>query len=305
MKTIVAATDMSANSRPALRFAIRLAAAMNARLLVVHVHYVLRASMWTDGQYQFYQHKTIQVLSNELDAFVKSLRYKLATGPIMIATALYHHLDIVSGIMEFSRQKGADYICVGTHGAGLAGRLIGTNAARLISHSKIPVLSIPATYRQRNFSSVLYATDMVNCEAELEQVVSFAKPLGLTLNLLHLYHAYELPPDKEIIEQSLERKVGYRVNVHYVPRNPDRSLLDDINAALSEFRPWVLAMFTKQDRDFMERIIASSATRQYAFISRLPLLSFAKATALAPEKSSGKKRAIKPVHAELMLNSGR
>jgi hypothetical protein len=38
----------------------------------------------------------------------------------------------------------------------------------------------------------------------------------------------------------------------------------------------MLAMFTNQERDFLDRIISSSSTKDYAFLSRLPLLSFAK-----------------------------
>lgn len=276
MKTIVAATDMSVKSRPALRFALRLALAMNARLKIVHVHYVMRASTWADRVYQSYQSRAIEQLSNELNGFVKDVEQDVKLKPEMMDLAIFHHLNTVDGILEYAERNGADYICVGTHGAGLFSRLIGSNTARLIGQSTIPVLSIPATYRQHDFSNVVYATDMTNVDAELHQVVEFAKELQANIDLLHLYYAYEPVPDVEITQQTFAKRTGYKVQVHYVPRDPESSVLDNIDAAMGKLRPSVLAMFIDQDRDFVDRLLSSSITREYTYFTKVPLLSFAK-----------------------------
>jgi nucleotide-binding universal stress UspA family protein len=288
MNTIIAATDMSANSRPALRYALQLAATINAKLHIVNVYNVLRASMWTDAQYEFYRTKTQQVLTNELEAFVKSVRPDCNHVPINYETALYHHLDTVKGIIEYARQQQAKYICVGTHGAGMIAKLMGTITEKLIRQSEIPVIALPAAYRQRKITTVLYASDMSDYEEELEQVVEFARPLGATVSLLHLYYAFEFKPDKELMEQSLKQKFRYKINVHYWPRNPKLNLTEDIRHHLKSLNPSVLAMFTNQEQDFLERLIAGSSTQHYSLISKVPLLSFAKRTSQLSRKQQEK-----------------
>lgn len=289
MKTIIAATDMSANSRPALRFALQLAATMNAKLFIVNVYHVLRASMWTDAQYEFYRNKTQQVLMNELETFVKSVRPQNNYVAINYESELFHHLDTVDGIIEYAREKHAVYICAGTHGAGVLAKLIGTNTARLISHSEIPVIAVPGTFRQRRISRVLYASDMSDYNAELQKVLEFVRPLHARVTLLHLYHAYEFVPDKELMEQSLEQTFRYKINVLYVQRNTRLRLDDDIQQKMKKLNPSLFVMFTNQERDYIERLIAGSNTRSYSFISKVPMLSLPKRIANAREREQVRK----------------
>lgn len=281
MKNIVFATDMSSNSRAALRFALQMAEASGAKLHVVHVFYVMRASMWQDPVYEQHRAKTRSILLPELKAFAKSAG---AAETQHCEIDLYHHYDTVEGILEFARMKQADCICIGTHGAGLLKKLLGSNAASLIGKSKIPVLGIPAHYRTKRLQNVLYACDMENYEAELKQVMAFAQPLNLSVQLLHLYPSYEFIPDIDLMEQTASRKAGGDVKVTYEQRNADVPLLEDVNAAVKKLKPSVLAMFTNQERDFMEKLLLPSTTKDYSFISKVPLLSFGKSKASTETK---------------------
>lgn len=276
MKTIIAATDMSVKSRPSLRFAMRLAETMNAKLHIVHVHYVLRASMWSDEQYSFYQNKASDILSKELDAFADKVLRTDTDRKISVKTVLYQHPDTSAGILEYAELNKGSYICIGTQGAGFFGRLIGSNATKLIRRSEIPVLGIPASYRMRNLSNILYLTDVVDSKAELQQVVNFARPVQAAVTMLHLYHPYELVPNKKLMQLSLCRSVNYPVALEYMPRNPNTGLSGDIEAAQSDFKPSLLVLFTNQDRDLLDRLISPSTTRDMSFISKVPLLSFPK-----------------------------
>lgn len=270
---------MSVRSRPSLRFAVRLAEAMHAKLHIVHVHYVLRASMWSDDQYAYYRGRASEVLRKELESFVNAVVRQKEDNPIPVKAVLYHHVDTVTGILEYAEQNRGSYICVGTQGAGFFGRLIGSNAARLIRRSEIPVLSIPASYRQRSLKSILYATDVVDSKAELAQVVNFARPIRAEVTMLHLYHPYELVPNRDLMQMSLSRTTNYPVGLEYMPRNPNTGLSGDIEAAQSDFKPSLLVLFTNQERNFLDRLIAPGTARDLSFISKVPLLSFPKKVA--------------------------
>ena len=81
-------------------------------------------------------------------------------------------------ILDYCRKnKGIDYICISTRGAGKFKKIFGTNTGNLITKSEVPVLAVPQNYKVADVKSVLYATDLRNYTAEIKKVVAFAQPL--------------------------------------------------------------------------------------------------------------------------------
>jgi nucleotide-binding universal stress UspA family protein len=276
METIIATTDLSPNARAGLRFAIRLARKRNASLIILHVHYVLRASFWSDNEYGRYVAQSAGIIARDLSSFVKSVYRTMKLQPEAYELAVHHHIDTVEGILEYAERRKAAYICTSTRGAGRIRRLFGTVTGKLVAGSAIPVLCIPSTYRLAPVDEVLYASDLKGYEDELQRVVAFAKPIGAAVVMLHLAHSYEFLPDEELAVQSIERKAGYKVELRCVPRNTSASVLEDLTAQVKTMKPSLLALFTNQNRDFLERILLSSTTQAYACYAKVPLLSFRK-----------------------------
>jgi nucleotide-binding universal stress UspA family protein len=182
----------------------------------------------------------------------------------------------VDGILEYAEKERVSYICISTRGAGTLKKIYGTNTGNLIANANIPVLCIPNNYKIKPVTHVLYASDMTDYENELGKVVAFAQPLNATVEMLHLAYPYEFILDKELMEQTLEKKTNYKVSLHYEKRDIDLSLMDEIKKAIDKSKPSVLAMFTNQHRTFLDRILLSSETKEYSFHAKVPLLSFNK-----------------------------
>lgn len=260
-----------------MRFAIRLAHRRNTEVIFLHIHYVLRASFWSDKKYEQYVQQSKDMLTWELQVLVKSVYRSMNLAPKRYRIEVRLGLDTVEGIVEYAVACNAAYICIGTRGAGTVKKLLGTNTSKLIARSPVPVLCVPSSYRGKSLQHILYASDMTDYTNEVARVVDFAKPLDAHVELLHLAYPYELVADRDIVEQALQQKTGYKISFHYQDRDIRLSLLEDIAAAVARSKPSVLVLFTNQQRSLFERIFLSSYARGYSFHTKVPLLSFPKA----------------------------
>ena len=276
MEKIVVTTDLSANSRAGMRYAIQLARQRNAELIFLHVHFVLRASMWSDELYAHYVKEMQEAIMDELPGFVKSVYHTMKVPAEGYRLELVNKIDTVDSIISFAQSVQADYIIISTRGAGKLKKLYGTNTSSLISKSPLPVICVPSTFRVKPIGKLLYASDMTDYEQELKQVVSFARPINATIEMLHVAYPFELILDKQLAEQSLKNKVGYDVNLHYTGHSNDAPLMELIEAAVKSSKTDLLVMFTNQERSFFERVFLSSSAQTYSFNAKVPLLSFRK-----------------------------
>ena len=146
MKTferIVAATDFTPASQPAVDEAQRIARQCGAQLLIVHAYRVPAAG------------ELAQVPAGVYDDFLRAVRaageQRLAT---LVAQARSGGIDarplLREGfadeeILDAARQERADLIVMGTHGRrGVSRILMGSVAWQVVSRAPCPVMTVPA-----------------------------------------------------------------------------------------------------------------------------------------------------------------
>ena len=142
MKTIVVATDFSADADHALTTAIDMATRDTSHLEIVHVaqpgNYVLPppfdiVTLPVSDREMSYVSEALEVRAKRAESAHVSVATQLRTGSA--------HDQIV----EAARETKAALIVVGSHGSSaLANVLVGSVAARIIRHAPCPVLVIPA-----------------------------------------------------------------------------------------------------------------------------------------------------------------
>ncbi len=279
MEKIIVATDLSANSRAGIRFAIKTAEARNAELVFVYVYKVLRASFWTDEEYQAHIDRRGEVYQGELYQFIKGIyRTMRIDPPVALNVAVSHNLDAVEGIVDFAVRHNGAFIFTSTRGAGRVKKWFGTTASKLIQTSPIPIFCVPSAYKMKTVKSLLYASDMEQHEEELKRVVDFARALNARIEILHLHYHYEYLRNRSAFQESLNKKAGYTVQVHYKLRDVERSVLSQIKDAVNKAKPSILVFFTHQDRSFFERILLPGNAKEYVFETEIPILSFPKSS---------------------------
>ncbi|WP_316818240.1 universal stress protein [Pedobacter nyackensis] len=276
METIIVTTDLSVNSKAAIRFAINLARARKAQLIVLHIYHVLRPTIWSENAYQVYKQSIINQTEKDITVFVKKIINSMNLSDVNFRLIMKDHVDATEGILEFIAAHTCNYICIGTRGAGAIKKIIGTHTSRLIIHSSVPVICIPSGYRNRPFKRLLYATDMNNYEAELIRLVDFVRPLQAELRMLHMAAENEFILDTASAEESLEKKMNYKVEVVNHQRNVLYSVLQEINIETKQYKPSMIAFFTHQNRSLLDKLILPSNAAEFSFYSQIPMISFKK-----------------------------
>ena len=145
-KNILVAVDGTAISRRAARFAIRLARSNRARLTAFHVIPVFRsvagyfdmyipdASLYSPKEYE-------RLTEKETRRMLAPIAKQAAAEKVRCATAWVYDDSPWKAIIAEAKRRRCDLIVMASHGRrGLEAVILGSEAAKVLTHSKIPVL---------------------------------------------------------------------------------------------------------------------------------------------------------------------
>ena len=269
---ILVPTDFSALSKVAVRYAAQLATSLEGSLTLFHVVHIdappramasVKAKSIEDAMEDTAHEDGLQLLAE-----VKS---ELENPPAMhLEIKRGYPLDELAG--EYAAEYGFDLIIIGTHGAsGLSGKLLGSNAARMISKSSLPVLSVPAHAVYRPLQRIVYATDLLNVEHEAKFIAVLARLFHADVHVVHVLKP-GTTSDRNTgeLEEQLRQTTGYaRLAVRFVENEDVAEAIEQVDL---EVKADILAMFPHEST-FFDKLFGRSVTRQVAFHGTIPLLS--------------------------------
>lgn len=217
MKSILHLTDFSETAREAYRYALAIAKAHQAALHVVHIYDRPYASI-------AYQGGLSAVVDVEMD---KRIRHELAQH-----LAAYAKSEDTQGIevhahllADYTVWRVGDYldkfpgtglVVMGTRGATSLwhGGLFGTNTARLIRHSPIPVLAIHPKNTYKPYTKVLLAVEVFEEKSlpVIQKALDFLRPwtdVRIILAVINTpYVFYDTPTIQGFVER-LRSQISY------------------------------------------------------------------------------------------------
>lgn len=276
MKKILVTTDFSEDSKAGLRFAIQLASQNNFALTFFHSYNVMAPPAWPAERIRDYEKSEAAKVQKKLDQFVKEIYHEFGIKPEHIQCMIKSSVFAQSNIMDYAAEHHYDFICISTRGAGRLQQLLGTNTANLINNSDVPVIAVPHLYRSEKITSILYASDLVNLDKELEIVADFARPIHAAVKLLHFSTFLETRIDPKRIEQISKTSDNLHINLDIKFLDPAETLISHIEAAITRNKPSMLIMFTEHHRNLFEKIFLSSKSAEYSYHPTVPLLVFNK-----------------------------
>ena len=276
MEKILIPTDFSKCADIAINFAIQSAKISPVELSLIHVMEIYPA-VYGDPSgvavayplvYREEREKQLQDLKDQL----KKKR------SLHIDSGIYDGL-VVSAIIEAQKDKHADLILMGTHGAsGLQEAFLGSQTGSVIGQTGVPVLAIPCKYEWKRPEKVLLATNSFEKQpAVLEFILDFVRFYGAELHIVVftnekkdkvltlVEHQHQLNSYTEMI------KLRYGVTAianHIHGLDLENSLNDYIKKEQID----VLAMVTHK-RKFLEGIFQPSTTKRMSYHSTVPLLA--------------------------------
>ncbi len=276
MKKTLVTTDFSDKSTAALLFAIQLASQNKSNLTFLNVHHIPVPTAWNAIKIEEYEKEQIIITQDKLKIFVEKVYAGLHTPPGNIKCVVKISAFPEASIREYAEENKFDFICISTRGAGTLERILGTNTGNLINHSTVPVIAIPYNYKTTAITYILYASDLVHYKKEIIKVIAFAKPLHATIELFHLISVTENTDNFKAIETAVKEISTSHIILNVSNRNPNESIITDIETAIQNKKPSMMIMFTEQNRSWFDKVFLSSKSAEYSFNAKVPLLVFNK-----------------------------
>ncbi|TRX33211.1 universal stress protein [Flavobacterium sp. ZT3R18] len=276
MDKILVTTDFSSNSKAALRFAIQLASQHKFELTFFHSYYIANLTSLSNPAFADYERKESNKIQKKLNQFVESVYRDMDVVSINKKCVINSAVLTDSNIREYAQENRFNFICISTRGSGKLKKIFGTNTSSLIAHSIVPVIAVPHNYSRSEIKSVIYASDLVNLENELEKVIDFTKPLKAKVEILHFNYPAEITTNKNTIDQLVKKNSRHNIKLHIENVNLADSLISNIEAVIKRSKPSMMIMFTQQNRSFFDKIFFSSNSANYSFNAKVPLLVFNK-----------------------------
>lgn len=278
IKNILVPTDFSINSKAAFQYALTLAEDMEANINVVHVYsdYAPETPL-ADPSY-ISGGKTINEIKQSLKAFVGGELE--GGGDVAVANKVKVKSEIYYGspvkdIVEFSKSGDYDIIIMGTAGErDFSELMFGSVSTHVSQQAHCPVLMVPSSSRYKKISNLLYACDFDHKSFKHTALISdVAKGFDANVHLLFVKteenERQDYLKDMEDMSRLFHSQApNLKYDSHIIEED---DVVEGINVYGKKNEIDIVIAVTKY-RNFWQRILHSSKTKELAIYSELPVL---------------------------------
>ncbi len=276
MKKIVVTTDFSPNSRKGIHFAMQLATQMQCELIFYNVVEIFRPYIWDIAYYEQYEIKELERNQKILEQFIHTIYQKSNIQKTSYKCVCQAGMTVSNQIIEYANEIKADYVCISTVGAGKLIQLFGTKASELVTYCPIPIFIVPKNYKSKPITNVCFASDLINLKEELNKVKQITTLLKAKINILHFDYLVRLKDKKSKLDKLTTTYKSDSVQFHFNELDALYPLNDHIQSYILKTKPSLLITFTKQNRNWFDRVFLASKTADMAYDTKTPMLVFRK-----------------------------
>lgn len=287
MKKILFTTDFSTNAKKAFSYALNMAEKHQAELILAHVFDIpnvynypveynpseMKPEMIKDWQ------RTLQEFFANYDTKVKA------------KFVAVEHPSVVKGILSIIETHRPQLLVVGTRGKNrIKEAILGGTTKAMVKRSPIPVMAIPENTNQKDFDTVLYASDLREDDAQaLKKLVQLVEPYQPEIQILHIYPVSEYEGIEKIewFKELVKENIDYeRITFEILRSDNNFSALD--NHMIGN-RFDLLVMLEKKRSGIIDKLFHEDLVKKMEFHTRIPLLSYNENFLLATDDKDIKK----------------
>jgi nucleotide-binding universal stress UspA family protein len=279
MNKVLVTVDFSANSRKTIRFAIQLASKSKAEIVFFHMinlNQPTSDAVWDYMYYDKFQDEALEQSKKHLAKLINEVYNNKLPAEVKYSCICQSGNDVGHQIISYAQKNKVDFIFVGARGTSIVAKLFGNVATYLITKSPIPVFVIPKNYRLKPLTDLCYASDMENPETEIKKVLELATSLRARLKVLHFDYEIGLKENQDKLTQIAQKFENKNVKFQYKKLNALYPLNDHLRKAITLIKPSLVVLFTKQNRNWFERLFLSSESAELSFTAKVPLLVYRK-----------------------------
>ncbi len=271
---ILVPTDFSDVANHALEFAIGAAKAFNDSIMLLFIHDIGNAitSLFSTNL----DNPQHQMIHEAAQARYDSLKHEIwDKHNIMVNFTIKDSHQIYKTIVDTAEELECESIIMGSHGIHGTKHIIGTNASRVISHAKIPVVVVKNRPFGEGYKSIVFPVDVhVETRQKISWAIDLAKKFNSTIHVISYKKHDEFL--RQMVAGNMHRveKRFDEAGVKYTVRTLESSAhfeKETIKYAV-EINADLILTVTQPESGFAEFIIGSS-TQQIVNHSPVPVMT--------------------------------
>jgi nucleotide-binding universal stress UspA family protein len=275
MKTLVVPTDFSSVSVNALNYAVDMAQAINAGIVLLHVYNVPVA--FTDGPVSPVTVVSVEEVKRTAEERLQEIKKNLVTvtsGQIEIFTEARLG-DTIDELGQLCKSVEPLAIVMGSHGAtGVERMIMGSTTLTAIRHLKCPVIVIPPGTTYHGIKRIGLACDFDNIvqSTPVEYIKNIVREFGADLYVLNVKDKNE---ESDVTESTMETAyldaVLEEIKPTYVQLT-GKDVVEGING-FAEHNNLDLVMVIPKKHRFIDSLFHKSQSRELITHSHIPIVS--------------------------------
>lgn len=191
-----------------------------------------------------------------------------------------------TGIVEYAQSWGADIIVMGNRGeSNISTMLLGRTTTAVLDKAEIPVCTIPAGSIRADWRNVAIGTDLVTVEQDIAIAAPFIGRLDDKFDLVYVSPVFpekvemaDFSPQKLLA--ALHEQTGLAFNWVNVVTEVENDITGGLQQYVEKHNPDLLVMFYTR-RNWFEKLINASYTKQMLFNNKVAVLSFKRSPKIA------------------------
>jgi len=279
MRTILLLSDFSSVADNAANYALKLARALKANVMLFYArsvrrHYdlVLAGDAGDDDE----EHVQREVLIR-LEALKKRLNQSMEQegGYQPLVSSFLHQHAIKDCLPDVIREYNIDLVVTGAHQSNMVSNfLFGDYVMGIIDHAPCPVLIVPEYTGFKGVKNISYSTDIRYCDIPAMKILTrFAASLRAAISLLHIC-APGLPEmlDQEaalLFTDTISQRVNYPLITYKSIKASDAEAT--LNGLIAHGKLDILAIEHKKYH-FFRRLFKGGLTEKVSTYMRIPLM---------------------------------
>lgn len=286
MKKILVPVDFSAHTDTCCRYAIEFARVYEGEIKLFHTYFdqiILADTSFPDtlDMSTIYNEelmkeifKQAEINMNELEQKVRQMLKKENLEQVKLST-LVAGGEIEHELMEICKSYHPDLVVLGTTGKGNNVNVWGKVSTYIIDHAKVPVLTVPVLKSYKGFSSLMFAADLTDGNADvIQKLCTLFKPFNFKLHVVH-FLVKHTQTDAYVKMKALQLKFGKEeksgmITFRVIEGSKDNQKdIDDFISA----NDINLIAFHPHKRSLFYMMFTRNITKKNLFATNIPLLA--------------------------------
>jgi nucleotide-binding universal stress UspA family protein len=283
-KKILVPVKLSENCIELCKYAVSLAKKTNAELKLLYVYE--DPTLNEPGRHTVSWERYVKLELREANKNAKqklvnfSVELKKNLPKELLQSVRLHYRMLkgtpVNVITEASERYHPDLILMGTCAKKESGEFMGKTTAKVIEHSKFPVLVVPfnANFKGKEKINVMYGTDFYNSDnSSLNNLLKILQPYDKTIHCVHIELHNDLKHQEKVDE--LNQMLAQKYNGQNI-----KCELFESNDVVKGFNEFIekneidLLSVSKIKRSAFYKIFHSSRLQQLITTEKIPMLVF-------------------------------